>query len=98
MFVGVISFCANMMVPFAPEVCVWYSDVNTYYEIIEECKNDMETIVLDPKTKQIVTAKMFTQYKYAGPIMYNQFCIKDTEIINFFKENNLETSDVPETL
>lgn len=98
MFVEVISFCAIVGLPNTPEMCIWYSDVNTYYENETTCVKNIEMTLSNEEISKLVTHNMYMDYGYFGPIDYIGYCVKDTDLLFFFKENGLDYTNIPETI
>lgn len=99
MFVEVISFCAiNALGIQNPNMCVWYSDVNTYYDTQEECVNTANKTIENEILINEIILRMYISYQFYGQIDYTVYCINDTDVVEFFKDHNLYYEDVPETL
>lgn len=98
MFVEVISFCiATLPANIQQEVCMWYSDVDTYYENNQECIENANDTINDQRFLIESQLRFFEKYNYIGEIEYVGYCIEAKNLYKFFKENNLKTSDIPET-
>lgn len=98
MFVEVISFCvATLPANIQQDICLWYSDVNTYYTTEEECMENINNILENEEFIEETGLRIFEKYNYAGKIEYIGYCIEAKNLYEFFKKNNLKTEDIPET-
>ncbi|MFW5804800.1 MAG: hypothetical protein ACOCWG_06175 [bacterium] len=98
MFVEVIAFCiATLPANIEQDMCSWYSDVDTYYSEKQECLDNANDTINDPRFLMETKLILFENYNYVGEIEYVGYCIEAKNLYNFFRENNLKTKDIPET-
>lgn len=99
MFIEVISFCiATLPVNFQKDICMWYSDVDTYYNKKQECLDSAKNTINNQEFLIETQLRFLEKYDYVGEIEYIGYCIEAKNLYKFFRENNLKTNDIPETL